>query len=103
MLEAKEPSQGGLGAVQASSVSSLASVGEGPLSLGRDFSPLCSNTYLLEKRRSVDHGEVRDEPVAFPQDPAALPVNGRRSPAPSPKGAATEALPPPVGSPWVSR
>lgn len=57
----------------------------------------------FEKRRSVDHGEVRDEPVAFPQDPAALPVNGRRSPAPSPKGAATEALPPPVGSPWVSR
>ena len=45
-----------------------------------------SETCCSEKRRSMDHGEVGDEPVASPQDPVALPVNGHRRPGPAAKG-----------------
>ncbi|KAG5193214.1 hypothetical protein JEQ12_020673, partial [Ovis aries] len=45
-----------------------------------------SETCCSELHTSVDHGEVGDEPVASPQDPAALPVNGHRRPGPAAKG-----------------
>ncbi|KAI4590578.1 hypothetical protein MJG53_001627 [Ovis ammon polii x Ovis aries] len=45
-----------------------------------------SETCCTEQRKALDHGEVGDEPVASPQDPAALPVNGHRRPGPAAKG-----------------
>ncbi|KAG5193210.1 hypothetical protein JEQ12_020669 [Ovis aries] len=45
-----------------------------------------SETCCSELHTSVDQGEVGDEPVASPQDPAALPVNGHRRPGPAAKG-----------------
>ena len=58
----------------------------GPRALPPPAQQSRSETCCSEQRRALDHGEVGDEPVASPQDPAALPVNGHRRPGPAAKG-----------------
>ncbi|KAG5215170.1 hypothetical protein JEQ12_000746 [Ovis aries] len=58
----------------------------GPCALPPPAQQSRSETCCSELHTSVDHGEVGNEPVASPQDPAALPVNGHRRPGPAAKG-----------------
>ncbi|KAG5215168.1 hypothetical protein JEQ12_000744 [Ovis aries] len=58
----------------------------GPCALPPPAQQSRSETCCSELHTSVDQGEVGDEPVASPQDPAALPVNGHRRPGPAAKG-----------------
>ncbi|XDC49560.1 hypothetical protein R6Z07M_000742 [Ovis aries] len=58
----------------------------GPRALRPPAQQSRSETCCSEQRRALDHGEVGDESVASPQDPAALPVNGHRRPGPAAKG-----------------
>ena len=57
----------------------------GPPALPPPSQHSTSETCCSERRRSVDHGEVGDEPGASPLDSAALPVGAHRRPGPAAK------------------